>query len=143
LRTDAVVMRPTDQAWVDRGNGVRTTYLVAAANGARNFVSGITEFDAKASLPLHWHNCEESVVVLAGEADFEIEADVYPMLPNDTTLVPEGVPHRFANRGEGLMRILWIYGSIAPTRTLASTRETFAVGSEAAHRSRPGGHPEC
>lgn len=143
MRAGVDVMRLASRDWVDRGGGVRTTYLVTAANDARNFVSGITEFDANASIPMHWHNCEESVVVLEGEADCEIEAEVYSLAPNDATLIPEAVPHRFANRGGGLMRILWIYGSITPTRTMASTGETFAVASEAEHLRGTGGANEC
>jgi putative monooxygenase len=126
---------------VDRGGGVRTYHLVTQALGAQAFVSGITEFDPGASLPLHYHNCDESVTVLQGCALFEVEGVEHRLGSSDTTLVPADAPHRFSNLGPLRLRILWVYGSAAPTRTLASTGECFAIGSveeQAALRNREG-----
>ena len=109
---------------------MRTVYLVTVAAGATEFLSGITEFARGASLPFHSHNCQESVVVIEGKASFEADRVLFAMSPNDTTLVPAGVVHRFVNIGTNTMRILWIYGSTVPTRTIAATGETFAVGSD-------------
>jgi mannose-6-phosphate isomerase-like protein (cupin superfamily) len=49
-------------------------------------------------------------VVLESQAAFEAACELIEMEAGDTTWVPAGVLHRFANRGEGQMRILWIYG---------------------------------
>ena len=43
---------------------------------------------------------------------------------------PEGREHAFRNRGEGPMRILWIYGASRVTRTFAETGETVEHLSE-------------
>jgi quercetin dioxygenase-like cupin family protein len=133
MASRAHVLRPHELPTVDRGGGVRTVALVTARLGARQFLNGITEFDPGASLPMHSHDCEESVVVLEGRAAFEDEEGTVEMAPLDTTWVPAGTVHRFSNRGEGRMRILWTYGSASATRTLAETGETFAVGSPAEH----------
>jgi putative monooxygenase len=126
-----LVIHPDEVTPVDRGGGVRTRHLVTARLGAESFLNGITEFDPGTSLPLHSHNCEESVIVLEGEAAFEADGQVVDMKPHDTTWVPAGSVHRFLNRGAGRMRILWIYGSTTATRTLAATGETVPVGSRA------------
>lgn len=131
MGSDPVVIRPDDVTPVDRGGGVRTRHLVTAPLGAQDFLNGITEFDPGTSLPLHSHNCEESVVVLEGEAAFEADGRIVELRPHDTTWVPAGSVHRFLNRGSGRMRILWTYGSIAATRTLAASGETVRVGSSA------------
>ena len=123
----AKVIRPAQMSPMARGGGVRTWYLVTPDHGARTFVNGITEFDIAASLPLHWHNCEESVLILEGEAVFEAGGERHVMVPHDITWVPAGVSHRFANGGSGRLRIFWTYGSITPSRTLLATGETFAV----------------
>jgi putative monooxygenase len=115
---------------IDRGGGVRTVHLITGVVGSQ-FLNGITEFDPGASLPLHLHDCEESVVVLEGQAAFEAHGRVIDMEANDTTWVPAGVVHRFFNRGPGPMRILWIYGSVTAHRTMAETGETFPIGSPA------------
>jgi HTH-type transcriptional repressor of puuD len=109
---------------------VRTVHLVTGAI-ATQFLNGITEFDPGASLPLHSHDCEESVVVLEGQPAFEVGGEVIELEPGDTTWVPAGVVHRFFNRGSGPMRILWIYGSATAARTIAATGETFPIGSAA------------
>src|SRR5947209_1767548 len=92
----------------DRGGGVRTWKLVTARRGARAFLTGITEFEPGASLPMHFHNCQESVLVLAGEAGFEVGERVHPLEPGSATLIEAGVPHRFINLGADSLRILWI-----------------------------------
>ncbi len=123
-----VVLRPSNLAAFDRGGGVRTVHLVTADLGSQ-FVNGTTEFDPGASLPLHSHNCEESVVILEGEAAFEVGGEVIEMEVGDTTWVPADVVHRFFNRGTGPMRILWTYGMVTANRTIAATGETFPIGS--------------
>jgi putative monooxygenase len=130
---DASVIRPSALSANDRGGGVRTSYLVTRALGAEQFLNGITEFDPGAELPFHSHNCEESVVVLEGSAVFDRDGEATQLGPFDTTFVPAGVVHRFANHGDSPMRILWTYGSVDATRTLAETGETFPIGSTADH----------
>jgi quercetin dioxygenase-like cupin family protein len=125
------VIRSHELSPHDRGGGVRTSYLVTPVLGAAQFLNGITEFDPGAELPFHSHNCEESVVVLEGTALFERDGQTTQLEPFDTTFVPAGVVHRFANHGASTLRILWTYGSVAATRTLAATGETFPIGSAA------------
>jgi quercetin dioxygenase-like cupin family protein/SAM-dependent methyltransferase len=122
-----LVIRPDESAVHDRGGGVRTRYVVTRELGAREFLSGITEFDPGASLPLHSHNCEESVVVIEGTALFELGDVSMEMLEGEATWVPAGSVHRFANNSDARLRILWTYGSANATRTIAETGETFEV----------------
>src|SRR5579871_4076619 len=105
----AQVIDPAAEAPVDRGAGVRTWKLVTRARGADAFLSGITEFDAGASLPLHFHNCQESVVVLEGVARCQVEEEARDLTPNTCTFIEAGVPHRFENPGSGRLRILFTY----------------------------------
>jgi putative monooxygenase len=126
----SVVLRIDELPAVERGGGVRTVHLVGAATGARAFTNGVTTFERGTEIPLHSHNCDESVVILSGEAVFEDETGSYDLVAGDTTLVPEGVVHRFRNRCDGPMSILWIYGSVTPTRTLAATGETYPITRE-------------
>jgi quercetin dioxygenase-like cupin family protein len=108
---------------------VRTQYLVTRELGAREFLSGLTEFEPGASLPAHSHNCEESVVVIEGVASFEAEGISAELPKGEATWLPAGCVHSFANRTGSPMRILWTYGSVDATRTIAETGEVVAVGS--------------
>lgn len=123
------VFRPSSLPAVDRGGNVSTIHLVCRETGAAEFRNGITEFSPGASLPLHWHNCEESVLVLKGHATFEVGGKTYELAQGDVTWAPPEVPHRFTNRGPGPLSIFWTYGSIHATRTIAATGETVAIGS--------------
>jgi 3-isopropylmalate dehydrogenase len=121
-----LVLRPPEIEPFDRGTGVRTLPYVGRWNAERNRVTtGITEFPAGAGIPLHTHNVEESVLILEGQATAVIGDDGFDLEPGDATWAPAGVPHRFANRGQGPMRIYWVYGGREVTRTICATGETF------------------
>jgi 3-isopropylmalate dehydrogenase len=126
-----LVLRPAEIEPFDRGTGVRTLPYVGKWNAEANKVTtGVTEFPAGAGLPLHTHNVEESVLVLEGQATAVIGEDRHDLEPGDATWAPAGVPHRFANRGQGPMRIYWVYGGREVTRTICATGETFEHLSE-------------
>jgi 3-isopropylmalate dehydrogenase len=126
-----LVLRPGEIEPFDRGTGVRTLPYVGKWNAQGNKVTtGVTEFPAGAGIPLHTHNVEESVLILEGQATAVIGEDHVDLEPGDATWVPAGVPHRFANRGQGPMRIYWVYGGREVTRTICATGETFEHLSE-------------
>jgi 3-isopropylmalate dehydrogenase len=121
----ALVLRPAEIEPLDRGMGVRTLPYVGKWNAAGNKVTtGVTEFPAGAGIPLHTHNVEESVLILEGQATAVIGEDSFDLEPGDATWAPAGMPHRFANRGQGPMRIYWVYGGREVTRTICATGET-------------------
>jgi HTH-type transcriptional repressor of puuD len=120
-----LVMRYAEIEPFDRGTGVRTLPYVGKWNTAGNHVTtGMTEFPPGAGIPLHTHNVEESVLILEGEATAVIDKDEFGLGAGDATWVPADVPHRFVNRGDGPMRIYWVYGGRDVTRTICATGET-------------------
>ncbi|MFE1954572.1 cupin domain-containing protein [Streptomyces sp. NPDC059524] len=126
-----VVLRPAELTAFSRGGGARTIPLVTQAVGAEVFLTGQTLFEAGAGIPLHTHNCPESVTILEGEAIVEIDGTEHRVTRFDTTYVPAGTPHRFRNASDTEpMRILWIYASVDATRTLVETGTTARVDAE-------------
>ena len=120
------MITPSEVEPFDRGNGVATIPYVGKWNCADNQITtGQTSFQPGTGLPLHSHNYEESVLILEGEAVAQIDDDTYDLEVGQATWVPAGVPHRFYNRGEGVMRIYWVYGGRDVTRTITATGETF------------------
>ena len=109
----------------DRGNGIKSIPLVGGGLGAKGIATGMTIFPPGGGIVEHWHNVEESVTVLAGSGMAEMNGRQTPVSRYDATYIPAGVPHRFINTGDTEMRILWVYGGIEVTRTVAATGETF------------------
>ena len=131
MTAQAAILRPAEITPHERGGGARTIPLVTSQVGSTSLLNGITEFGPGASIPLHTHNCEESVMVIDGEAIVEIDGVRHAMGPTDTTFVPADVPHRFINASAtGRMRIFWTYASIDATRTLVATGDTRSIDSE-------------
>ncbi|HWD01571.1 MAG TPA: cupin domain-containing protein [Amycolatopsis sp.] len=127
----SVVLRPAELTPADRGGGARTIPLVSKTVGAEVFLNGMTMFDGGAGIPLHTHNCPESVVILQGAAIVEIDGTEHRLSTWDTTYVDAGVPHRFRNASATEpMWILWTYGSVEATRTIVATGVTTRVDSE-------------
>jgi putative monooxygenase len=128
---DAAVLRPSDRIPHDRGGGCSTVQLVTPACGASQLINGITTFAPGAAIGLHWHNCEESVMVLEGDAVVVVGDVEHPLKAGDTTWLPPNVPHFFRNASqERPMRIFWTYASANATRTLAATKEERPIAEE-------------
>jgi HTH-type transcriptional repressor of puuD len=129
--SDPMVLHPGEIEQFDRGTGVKTIPLVGKWNAEGNRVTtGITVFEPGTAIPLHTHNVEETVMVLEGEATAVVGENSFELLAEDVTWVPSGIPHCFSNRGEGRMRIYWVYGGRDVTRTIVATGETFEHLSE-------------
>lgn len=129
--SSAILLRPADLKTYERGGGARTTPLVSPSLGAKSFITGITSFDPGVAIPFHSHNCEESVVLLEGDAMMDIDGQEHRLQALDTTFIPPNVVHRFRNLSDSQpMKILWIYASPDATRTLQATGETRPVSAE-------------
>jgi putative monooxygenase len=130
------VLRLAELTPRDRGGGARTVQLVTRKLGATGFINGVTEFEPEAGIPLHSHNCEESVVILEGRAIVEIDGVEHRVGPGDATFLPANVPHRFRNASSTeRMRILWTYASVDATRTVIATGQTQRIEAEHGGRS--------
>ncbi len=91
-KNKSVILRPSEIKSHNRGAGVSTIPLVTEAVGSKNLINGITTFAPGAAIPFHSHNCEESVMLLQGEAMLDIDGDSIPIQLLDTTWVPADVP---------------------------------------------------
>ncbi len=131
--SEPAILRPAALRTNDRGGGARTTPLVTRRCGSTSMINGITTFDPGAAIGLHMHNCEESVMVIEGEAIAEIDGVRHALGTHDTTWIPANVPHRFINASDRPMKIFWTYATVDATRTMIVTGETQTIDAEHGH----------
>ena len=127
----ATILRPSERPMANRGGGARTIPMVTPACGSTEILNGFTLFDPGAAIPLHFHNCEESVLLMEGEAIAVIDGVEHRLHPGDTTWVAPNVEHFFRNvSATEPMRIFWTYASTEANRTLVATGESRPVAAE-------------
>lgn len=119
------VWRAEAAEWISRGNGVRSRPLCGPDFGASSLLTGMTEIPVGGEIPLHHHNTDEFIQVLAGRARVTIDGVDQLVESGDSTFVLPGIKHRYVNTGEEALRILWVYGDINTTRTIAATGVTL------------------
>lgn len=114
-----------------RPGGASTVQMITPETGSRGILNGFTDIPPGAGIPLHFHNCEESVLVVTGSARVEIDGHWYDAAATDVVWIPAGVPHRFTNPSKtDPLRIFWTYASADATRTLVETGEERRVAAE-------------
>ena len=103
---------------LERAPGVTVSSMVGEETGATQISSGITTFAPGSSNTTHYHNAEESVIVIEGEGVMVISGEEHHVKPNDAAFITPGTHHRIINTGDRPFRIAWSYATIHVSRTL-------------------------
>ena len=103
---------------LERAPGVTVSAMVGEESGATQISSGITSFAPGCSNTTHFHNAEESVIVIEGEGVMVIGGEEHHVRPNDAAFITPGTHHRIINTGDRPFRIAWSYATIHVSRTL-------------------------
>ena len=119
-----VVIRESDAQVFDRGSGVRSVPLMNGDRGSQNVSSGMTIMEPGAGLPMHFHDTEECITCVEGEAMCSVDGEVLRLQPFDHIWIAEGSHHRFWNEGDAVMRIVWTYGKPEVMRTFVDSGKT-------------------
>lgn len=92
--------------------------LFARRFGARGICGGYGVFEPGASLPNHFHAYDESITIVSGQAVCQVAGREYSLADCATACIPRGRPHRFLNRSDQPMAMIWVYAGDEPERTL-------------------------
>jgi putative monooxygenase len=127
----AAILRPTEITPRARVGGARTLPMVTQAVGAKDFLNGVTMFPPGAAIPEHFHNCDESVLIIRGSAVAHIDGETYPVSFGETSFIPAGIPHFFQNASDTEeLHIFWTYASIDANRTIVATGVVTRIDEE-------------
>jgi quercetin dioxygenase-like cupin family protein len=86
--------------------------------GSAGVCGGYGNFQPGASLPCHIHEFDESISIVEGEAICQVAGREYALSNYDTACIPRGRPHRFINRSERPMAMIWVYAGDEPDRVV-------------------------
>jgi quercetin dioxygenase-like cupin family protein len=126
-----VRLRESDLPLVSRGGGASSTRLVRRSIGAKTILNGITDIPPGGAIPLHNHNCGESVLVLSGDGIAVMGNDALQVISEAVFCILPELPHQFKNSSDqDALRIFWTYVCFMATRTMAKTGETHSIYSE-------------
>jgi len=73
---------------------------------------------------MHFHDCEEAITCVAGEASCSVDGETLTLRPFDHIWIAAESPHRFWNDGATPMRIVWAYGKAEVLRTFVASGKT-------------------
>lgn len=128
IAAEARIVREGERPSIARGGGARTVQMVTAEHGAASLLCGFTDIPPGGGIPLHFHDCEETVLIVSGRACVVSDGAETAAEAGDVVFQPAGAPHRFRNPSESEpLRIFWTYASAAATRTIVETGETVAI----------------
>ena len=87
---DPAVFKMDQMTPVGRGEGVISHPMCGVACPSETITTGVSVFQPGVAIPMHYHNCEEMVVVLEGEGECEIDGVVTPLKAQDAGYAPTG-----------------------------------------------------
>ena len=88
------VIKREEATSLERAPGVTVASSVTKEAGATEISSGITTFEAGASNTTHYHNAEESVIVIEGEGILMINGHENQVRQYDAAFIAPGTHHR-------------------------------------------------
>jgi quercetin dioxygenase-like cupin family protein len=106
-------------------NGAVIRPLVDRESCGARIKTNTVSFPAGHAVEFHCHNCNEMIVVLAGDCAVEVEGTApVALTPFDTVSVEAGTWHRFLSTGDTGFTLLAIYDAERVERTLRDSGQT-------------------
>lgn len=102
----------------DLADGADFRDLFQGFPGCEGICGGYALFQPGKSLPCHTHDYDESISIIVGEAVCQVAGSEYTLSGCATALVPRGRPHRFVNRSDRPMAMIWVYAGNMPDRVI-------------------------
>ena len=76
--------------------------------------------------PVHYHDCEEVIIVLRGSGQLSIDGKVIEFGPNSTLIIPPDIVHQLANSGTEEILLIASFSS-TPTKVFTPDGEELVL----------------
>jgi quercetin dioxygenase-like cupin family protein len=93
--------------------GIEHATLAGADDGLARLSVWRQSMAPGGATPPHRHDCEEVVVVLAGNGELQIDGQVVAFGPDSTLVIPPDAPHRIVNTSADPLVTLAVF-SVSP-----------------------------
>lgn len=102
------LMRPEERKTFTIQGGIQFQLLTRGINVPFEFLLNRFPPGASDGVDLHTHEGTESALVIEGELDLQVDADIYHLKPGDSITFHSMSPHRISNPGEKEALAIWV-----------------------------------
>lgn len=114
--TDVVVVRASEQPFKairgDGAEGLELARLYQDPGGGATFQ--LARVASGGISKRHAHEWDQANWVASGEAEVDVDGEVYRLAAGDSIVIPGGKPHSFSNPGELPLILVAVLGPGAP-----------------------------
>ena len=114
------VVRREEVERLQRAPGVSVASSVTKENGATEISSAITTFQAGTSNSTHFHNADESVIVIEGSGTLMINGEQHEVRQYHSAFITPGTHRRLINTGKTPFKIARSCATVDVTRALVN-----------------------
>ncbi|HXF84916.1 MAG TPA: cupin domain-containing protein [Anaerolineales bacterium] len=86
--------------------GLSVRWAINASQGANNFGMRIFELEAGKESPLHQHDNEHEIFVLAGKGEVRTAAETFSISEGSVIYIASNESHQFRNTGSDVLRFI-------------------------------------
>lgn len=106
-----------DNSKVEKVNfpGIIHQTVAGVTQGAKNMEVWMQTAEPNTETPMHYHDCEEIVIVLKGSGNATVDGKTTAFGPDTTIIIPPEVDHQIANTGSEPMSIIAVLSKVSPT----------------------------
>jgi len=107
-------MEDLSEQWVEGRDDLRwrSTLGTPPEGGATASSTSLLEVEPGCALPRHTDSAEETVVVVSGTAEVEVDGERGTVPAGGVALVPKDVPHQVSCSGAETLRFVAVYAGI-------------------------------
>jgi quercetin dioxygenase-like cupin family protein len=106
--------------------GLAHQTLASHKDGLNNCEVWMQTVEPGAETPVHYHDCEEVIVIMSGSGQLSINDKVLEFGPNSTLIIPPDIVHQLVNSGTEEIRLIASFSS-TPAKVFLPDGEELAL----------------